>query len=305
MPTIDYMDADVAYLLGMLVARGELFSSENVFRMIVHFPKSNLQVGRGRSADIDQGIQLGMEKIRNRLHDLLGCDIRAEDAGRHWDLIMRFSSRTMAWRNIAMHLEEHAHFAYFKVPEVLFQPDTPREYKREFLRGYADVGANIRPSNRDINNYHRVRMDVLNNPGSWQLPVQLCILLQEHLGVSVPNITWGHPNMNRVGWKEHQLNIYAEHFLDVGFVFDYKQRVLEELATANRGRGRPSQGACPGEKRWRGRKSLHSDEHNADRLDPVLVGKHFDAYWQICRELGCHRRPPAGQQLEMVIEDTV
>ena len=42
MPVIDYLDADVAYLLGMLVARGELLATENTYHIIVHLPKGAL-----------------------------------------------------------------------------------------------------------------------------------------------------------------------------------------------------------------------------------------------------------------------
>ena len=92
-------------------------------------------------------------------------------------------------------------------------------------------------------------------------------------------------------------------FLRIGFYFDYKQQALEELAQANLALGRPAQSPCPGQRRLRGRKPPDPQEANAERLDPALVGRHFDAYWQICRALGCTRRPPPGQQLEMLLED--
>jgi hypothetical protein len=220
------MDGDVAYLLGMLVARGELISSENVFRTIVHFPKGNLQARAVTvQFETDKEIQLGMVKIRERLLELLGGDVRIEDTGEHWDLIMRTTRRTMAWRNLQMLLENRTSYPYFQVPAVLLDADTPTEYKREFVRGYADVAANIRPSNYDQTGRHRVRLDTLNYRSNWAVPVQLCILLQEHLNVGVQLITWGHPNLGRE-WREHQLNVYAEEFLKIGFYFEYKQAAL-------------------------------------------------------------------------------
>jgi hypothetical protein len=303
MSPIDYMDGDVAYLLGMLVARGELSSSENVFRMIVHFPKGSLQAqGTSTEFDTDKEIRLGITKIRERLLELLGGDVRVEDAGEHWDLVLRSTRRTMAWRNVLMLLNDRTTYRYFEIPDVLMDPAMPAEYKREFVRGYADVAANIRRSNYDQAGRHRVRLDTLNYPSNWRLPVQLCLLLQEHLGVGVPAIIWGHPNLGRE-WREHQLNVYAEDFLRIGFYFDYKQQALEELAQANRALGGSAQSPCPGQRRVRGRKPADPEEGNAERLDVALVGQHFDAYWQICRALGCPRRPPPGQQLEMLLED--
>lgn len=303
MPVIDYLDSDVAYLLGMLVARGELLASENTYRIIVHFPKGALLAqGETIQFDTDKEIRLGMEKIRERLVELLGVDIRTVDAGESWDLVARMTRNTMAWRNINMLLGNKTSFPYFEIPEVFFEGDTPLDFKREFVRGYADVAGNIRPANRDQAGRHRVRLDILNYPTSWQTPMRLCLLLQDQLGISVPLITWGHPNLGRQ-WREHQLNVYAEEFLGVGFYFDYKQEALEELANLNLSRFPHRVKGCPGARRRGIRKTPDPDEQNAERLPPELLGRHFDAYWQICRALGCPRRPSARAQLELIVEE--
>ena len=121
MAGIDYMDGDVAYLLGMLVARGELSSSENVYRIIVHFPKGNLIAqGENLHFDIDKEIRLGIEKIRERLLELLDGDIRTANTDNSWDLVVRFTRQSMAWRNIQMLLGHRASFHHFSVPEIFF-----------------------------------------------------------------------------------------------------------------------------------------------------------------------------------------
>jgi hypothetical protein len=299
----DYIDADVAYLLGLLVARGELNSSENVYRMIVHFPKGSLLAsGETLHFDTDKEIRLGTEKIRERLLELLDGDIRTIDAGDSWDLVARFTRQTMAWRNVQMLLAHRTSFHYFDVPEVLFAPETPVEFKREFMRGFADVAGNIRPANADQVGRHRVRLDTLNYRTTWHAPVRLCLLLQEQLGIPVPNIVWGHPNLGRE-WREHQLNVYVEDFLAVGFYFDYKQSVLDELAKSNLARFASRVKGCPGARRLNRKKDKDAQEGNAEKLPDDLVGKHFDAYWQICRTLGCPRRPRRGEQLELLTEE--
>lgn len=299
----DYMDADVAYLLGLLVARGELQSSENVYRILLHFPKGALLAsGEELTFDTDKEIRPGMEKVRERLIELTGADIQTVDGGASWDLVIRWTRSTMAWRNILLLLDQQTSYHYFSVPPVLFEETTSREYKEEFVRGYADVAGNIRPANRDQAGRHRVRLDILNYPTNWRLPVQLCLLLQEQLGVPVPLITWGHPNLGRA-WREHQLNIYAEDFLNVGFYFDYKQNALEELADKNVTRFTARVKGCPGQRRGGPHKPADPGEHSAQRLDESLLDKHFDAYWHICRALGCPRRPAPGEQLELILEE--
>lgn len=303
MPVIDYLDADVAYLLGMLVARGELLTSENTYHVIVHIPKGAL-LARGESTqfDTDKEIRLGMEKIRERLMELLGADIRTVDAGESWDLVTRMTRNTMAWRNINMLLGNKTSFPYFEIPDVFFEEDTPLDFKREFVRGYADVAGNIRPANRDKMGRHRVRLDILNYPSNWRTPMRLCLLLQEQLDISVPLITWGHPNLGRQ-WREHQLNVYSEDFLGTGFYFDYKQTALNELAELNLSRFHHRVKGCPGARRLGIRKAPDPDEQNTERLPTELVGKHFNAYWQICRALGCPRRPSPSTQLELITEE--
>jgi len=301
---IDYMDGDVAYLLGMLVARGELVLHEGVYRVVVHFPKGELMAqGVKIRFDADKEIRLGIDGVRERLMELLGTDVRTVEGGDNsWNLVAATTRNTMAWRNISALLQGSTDFPHFAVPDVLMLDETPVEYKREFIRGYADVAGNIRPSNVDEAGRHRVRLDTLNYASNWKVPVHLCLLLQEHLGVAVRNITWGHPNLGRE-WKEHQLNVYPEEFLSVGFSFQHKQAVLEELAGMNQKRFSTSVKGCPGVRRPGPKKPADAKESNSERLDEGLINRHFNGYWQICKALGCPRKPARGEQLEMVIEE--
>lgn len=276
---------------------------KTLYRIIIHFPKGSLLAqGQTGQFDTDREIRLGMEKIRERLVELLGADIRTIDAGESWDLIVRMTRYTMAWRNIVMLLDQKTSFPYFEVPDVFLDENTPVEFKREFLKGYADVAGNIRPANRDQAGRHRVRLDILNYPTNWHTPVRLCLLLQEYLGVPVPVITWGHPNLGRQ-WREHQLNVYAEEFTAIGFYFDFKQAALQELAELNSSRFSHRVKGCPGARRRGVRKKLDPDEQDTERLPSELVGEHFNAYWQICRALGCPRRPIPGEQLDLIAEE--
>jgi hypothetical protein len=188
--------------------------------------------GEGLRFDTDKEIRLGIEKIRERLLELLAADIKTQDMGDNLSLIVTSTRNTIAWRNLSMLLGGKISYPFFSVPPVLFDPDAPYEVKSEFIRGFADVAGNVRLANRDQVGRHRVRLDVLNYATNWELPVQLCSLLQEHLGVPVSVITYGHPNLGRE-WREHQINIYCEDFTKVGFYFDFKQAALENLSKAN------------------------------------------------------------------------
>ncbi len=299
---LDYMDEDVAYLLGMLVARGEVISGEGLNRIIIHFPRGPLLAqGINLSFDTDTEIRLGIEKIRERVAELLGGDIQTVVGDASIDLVVQFTRSTIAWRDIRMLLNYKTSFPYFRIPDLFFEDGIPIDWIREFVKGYSDVAGNLRPANRDQAGRYRVRLDTLNYPSNWETPVKLCLLLQDRLNVPVPSVIWGHPNLGRE-WREHQLNVYPEDFLNVGFYFGYKQKVLEELARHNSLRFAISTKGCPGQREVRGAKPPHAAEDDERRLPSELVGKHFNGYWQICRQLGCPRRPDPQEQLTLDFE---
>jgi len=136
--------------------------------------------------------------------------------------------------------------------------------------------------------------------------VQLCHLLQERLNVPVSNIAWGHPNIRdpkakggKEAWgREHQIRIYAHEFLRIGFSVDYKNKTLKELAKENIRRF-PNMRAnfCnPLKKKIRTKSISHKGEKVKD-LPKEIRGKHFNAYWEICAELGCKKAKEAIKEI--------
>jgi len=303
----DYMDPDVAYLTGLIIGRGTIAEIGGLRQLTISFSHSSLEVqGVSTTYELDTATRLGLVAIRERLQELLDTDIGTVSRAGGVDLVIRFMRNNMIWRNILLLTGGATSHAYYSVPAVFFSSELPRECKREFLRGYADVAGNIRHANRYVDGRHRVRLDVLNYPANWELPIQLCQILQDHLGIPVQLITWGHPNLGR-GFREHQINIFADAFLPVGFFLEFKQRILEEFAASDRKQGGAQQSACcPGARVVGSRKPPDPDEDNEGKLDSRLLRRHFDAYWQICRALGCKRIPEADGRLalgEEIVEE--
>ena len=310
---MDYIDADVAYLLGLITARGRISESGETRRLIIEFPYQSLHIeGTSGSYNANTSIRLGLQEIRERLLDLTGADIIITEKENSVALILRFMRNTMVWRNILMHMEGRTGYEHFLVPQIFFSPGIPQDWKREYIKGFADVAGNIRHANRYIDGTNRVRLDVLNYQTNWEMPVQLCTVLEEHLAIPVQMINWGHPN-NRGTFKEHQINIFAVPFGEIGFSLSHKQLILEEFIEYDREHhSNKTYNPCLGSKKIRKRKPKHKGE-NDEKLDDRLKGKHFNAYWQICKKLGCPRRPSAVQgelwgfdeheALEEVIED--
>lgn len=73
----NFLDPDIAYFLGLVVARGSLQENPDR-RLVIEFPYSNLIVeGVGTSYDQDDQLQLGIGAIRDRLGELLDTKVTA------------------------------------------------------------------------------------------------------------------------------------------------------------------------------------------------------------------------------------
>ena len=292
----DYIDADVAYLLGLITGRGRISDSGGTRQITIDFPYQSLLVdGITETYDTNIYLQLGLQQIRERILDVTGADLNITNKKNCVTLVLRFFRNTMVWRNIMMHTQDHTGYEHFLVPQIFFSKNIPTDWKREYIKGFADVAGNIRRANRYIDGANRVRLDVLNYQTNWEMPVQLCAVLEEYVGIPVQLITWGHPNMGR-DFREHQINIFAVPFGEIGFSFPHKQAILTEFIQQDKSNHpEKSYAPCIGKKNLRKKKPKDHREKD-ERLDERLKGKHFNAYWQICKKLGCPRKPKTLQQ---------
>lgn len=302
---LDYIDADVAYLLGLITARGKISETADVRRVIIEFPYKSLEIeGISEHFDANDSIKLGLQHIQERILNVTGADVSVSSTDSSITLVLRFFRNTMVWRNILMHTQGYTGYEHFRVPEIFFSSVISTDWKREYLRGFADVAGSIRRANRYIDGSNRVRLDVLNYQTNWEMPVLLCTLLEEHLKIPVQLITWGHPNMNR-DFREHQINIFAVPFGEIGFSFPHKQALLQEFIEHDKaGYSTKVYSPCPGKKKLGNRKRKPKDSRESDdRLNEKLKGQHFNAYWQICKKLGCPRTPKILQQAGWQIDE--
>lgn len=295
---IDYLDADVAYLLGLIVARGSLTETGGVKRIVIEFPFRNLEAeGIKRKIVQKDQILLSLDSAVRRIQELTEVNITKIPADKSVSLILESLKETMFLRNIKSLLRGKTSHYEFSIPPEIFQCDD-ETIQKEFIRGYADVAGSARASNVNEYGRHRIYLDVLNR--NWTLPVQLCHLLQDHLKIPVDTITYGHPNIRdpnleeyRAGrteaWaREHQIKIFAEEFAKVGFYMSHKKEILQELAEYNKNQGFSKAKFCDPIKSVRGKKKKHPGE-KSELLPEEIRGKHFDSYRQICLALGCFR----------------
>jgi hypothetical protein len=287
-----YVDYDLAYLLGAIVARGVISRENSITRIVIHYPFRNLEVeGINTVINVREKLSLGLDKIVNRFNELGFDRVQKEPLEYEVQIIIEMKTRSIADRVLQCHLGDATSHEKFHVPKAIFQA-ADVNIKLEFMRGYADVAGHVRKSNAYKNGRHRVYIDVLNP--NWHLPVELCQLLQDHLEVPVQTITWGHPDIRgEENWaREHQIKVFADEYEKVGFYIEYKSEILKELANFNREKGLAKKSNfcnCDLRNITQKRKVSHSDVVNDSRLPDNIRGMHFNSYREICRVMGCPR----------------
>ena len=281
----NFLDEDVAYLLGLIVMRGQLYDRGSERGIIIEFPFKSLEV-EGYKQELY--LQLSVNRIRDRIQSLVESFVQVEEMGTAFVFTIRFLQNPVTWRNLRYLLGNHRSYKEFTVPDNVM--NAPREIQLEFMRGVADVGGFIRDSNRYVDGRRRVYLEVHNR--NWILPIQLCALLQQKLDVPVQLIQWGHPNTREPKggshWaREHQVKIFVEAFESVGFTIEYKNDTLRKFARQDRKRRGSLYKCNPNPEIRRTRKKNRHPDEKSTALPARLRAHHFDAYWQICLALGC------------------
>jgi hypothetical protein len=294
--TENYLDPDVAYLLGLITIRGTFYETQGDKRIVIEFPFKSLVSGLKTKVDQKEQLDIAAGRIRDRLSELIEADISVARTDNAIKFSVRFLRNSMVWRNLRYLTAGKVSYTEFEVPRSL--KESPNEtIKIEFLRGVADAGGFIRDSNRYMNGKRRVYIEVNNQ--NWVLPIQLCAILQHDLNVPVQNLQWGHPNVRQpnvtdpknTSWaKEHQIKIFAEAFGKIGFYVPYKQKILEEFIAEDKKLGGVIPPKCNPNPKVRRVKKKPKHPGERDKHLPVnLRGKHFNTYWQICLAMGCQQ----------------
>jgi len=289
---IDYLDEDVAYLLGMLIARGTIYEHQGNYTITIEIPYSNIEIDDPpyNPKGDRNALLVSVDKIINRLGGLIGFNPSKNQGDNSVSIVIDIPRRTILIRDIEMLLKDKKDYTEFLIPDEILK--SPINIKKEFMRGFADINGKVRASNDYISGEHRIYIDILNH--NWKLPIQLCKFLQKDLNIPVQSLTWGHPNLrNKINEKwtkrEHQIKIFNNDFESIGFYIEHKNTKSIEFAEENKSRGYSSRFCDPliRMQRRRKKKDAHIDENNED-LPEELRGKHYDAGWQICKDLGCN-----------------
>ena len=289
------MNVQMAYLIGMILGNGEIQRGNDSTTVTIDIPHKNLLDDEGREVTVY--VRASLTDIRGIVEPLLGYSLPITQTNRSTKISFTKSNQDYTMREILRFIGNGVYHSTMTMNGELFSMQT--DEKKELLRGMADVTGYIRKSNLAFGQEgaHRVYIEI---PGNWNMVIDVANMLKE-LDVPVQTIDFGHPNFRDSNmkkynegkpnyWKkEHQVKIWANEFLPIGFNITHKQRALEKYADELLSYMSPEQThKFYWEKTIRRKaKPIHPCEIDTT-LPMTIRGKHFESWTDLARELGYH-----------------
>lgn len=184
------------------------------------------------------------------------------------------------------------------IPTELLDPSKPLNIIKAFLQGITD-SCGLPPS--EVSSAYSgggtPRLQIELEWRRWYIPVEVCRLFQERLGISVNMINYGHPlirGINSYRGQNHQFRIYLDQpGIDrTIFRLNFKQQAFKTLLNRLNIRIQRRE-LCPSGKRFATKLPIHCRRHNENDRDlpTQLRNIHFfkPRNYQICEKLGCTR----------------
>lgn len=287
------MNAEMAYLIGLILGNGEIQRGNNETKITIDIPHKNMYTDDMK--DVGIYVKASTVDMRAIVEPLVGHGLTVTQAQHSTKLTFTKSNDEYVMREIVRLIGNGVHHSSMKMNDELF--DISRDEKKALLRGIADVTGYIRKSNIafGIDGHHRVYIEV---PGNWYLVIDIANMLKD-VGVPVQTIDFGHPNI-RDGkltkynqgkvhfWKkEHQIKVYANEFLPIGFNIKHKQEALEKYSKEllNHMNANTTHKFYWEKPKRKSVKPFHPGEKDPS-LPSEIRGKHFDSWIDLAGYLG-------------------
>lgn len=287
------MNNQMAYLVGMILGNGEIQRNTSNTTITIEIPHKNLKDDEG--LEVLVYVKCSLINIRDVIEPLLGHSMSITQNKTATSISFTKPNEDYAMCEILRFIGNGVHHSTMTMNDELFNMTT--DQKKELLRGVADVTGYIRKSNLAFGEegHHRVYIEI---PGNWQFVIDIANMLKK-LDIPVQTIDFGHPNFRDSNlkkynqkkpnyWKkEHQVKIWANEFLPIGFNIVHKQRALERYSDE-------LLEYLDEEKThkfyWQKtirlkNKPIHPMENDIS-LPEKIRGKHFDSWTQLAKELG-------------------
>lgn len=287
------MNNQMAYLVGMILGNGEIQRNQRETTITIEIPHKNLRDDAG--LEVSVYVKSSLADIRGVIEPLLGHSLPISQTKTATSISFTKPNEDYTMREILRFIGSGIHHSTMTMNNELFNITT--DEKKELLRGVADVTGYIRKSNKAFGEegHHRVYIEI---PGNWQFVIDIANMLKK-LDIPVQTIDFGHPNFRDSNlkkynegkpkyWKkEHQVKIWANEFLPIGFNIVHKQRALEIYAEELlEYLDEKKTHKFYWEKPIRLKnKQIHPMENDVS-LPEKIRGKHFNSWTQLAGELG-------------------
>ena len=287
------MNAQMAYLIGMILGNGEVQRKSDATTVTIELPHKNLIDDEGREVSVY--VKSSLTDIRNIIEPLIGYSLPISQNKRATQISFTKPNEDYTMREILRFIGNGVHHSTMSMNDELFNMTT--DERKELLRGMADVTGYIRKSNIAFgqDGCHRVYIEI---PGNWQLVIDIANMLKS-LDIPVQTIDFGHPNFRDSNlkkynegkpyyWKkEHQVKIWANEFLPIGFNIEHKQKALEKYANElleylDENKTHKFYWEKPIRKKEKPFHPMVNDEY----LPEAIRGKHFESWTELAKELG-------------------
>ena len=297
------MNETMAYIMGMICGKGVIQRHQNEIRIIITIPhKAQFS---DAVCDPHMATQASIPQIQNVIQPFLNTIVTTQNGEHETSLYFTKQSNDPIITEILSLCNGRFSWEEMRIPDYFFNQATTEE-KKHFLRGIADVTGHARRSNYAYDkkdNLHRVYIEI---PRNWFLTIDICNLLKS-INIPVHTVDWGHPNI-RDGkltrynrgypnfWKkEHQIKIYVNEFLPIGFTVIHKNAGLQELSnklcnTYRLTHNNQDPSTLTHRFYWevpdRSKTKPHHPGESDIFIPAIIRGRHFNSYRQICFELG-------------------
>ena len=288
------MNVEMAYLLGMILGNGEIQRNATETTITIDIPHKNLYTDDMK--DVTVYVKASLIDIQTMLEPLLGQHLTSTQSKTSTKITFSKPNNEYVMREILRLIGSGVHHSTMKMSDELFSMTT--DEKKSLLRGMADVTGYIRKSNiafKKESKQHRVYIEI---PSNWYMVIDIANMLKS-VDIPVQTIDFGHPNFRdsnlkkynegkKYFWKkEHQVKIYANEFLPIGFNINHKQAALEKYADELLEINNPSKThkfywEKPIRKKQR---PIHPCE-NDDVLPLEIRGMHFETWTDLAKLLG-------------------
>ncbi len=287
------MNTEMAYMLGMILGNGEIQRGNQETTVTIDIPYKNLYTDDLK--DVSVYVKASIVDIRSIVEPLIGHNLIVTQSSHSTKLSFTKPNDEYVVREMIRLIGSGRHHSTMRMDSELFSFTI--DQKKALLKGIADVTGYIRKSNIAFgqDGAHRVYIEI---PGNWFMVIDIANMLKD-VDVPVQTIDFGHPNF-RDGklvkynqgklnfWKkEHQVKIFANEFLPIGFNIQHKQEALERYSEELLEFIDPVKThKFYWEKSSRiQNKPIHPGE-NDPSLPVEIRGKHFNSWTELARSLG-------------------